>query len=147
MDLFEGPPSQSQRSPPFIPGPPRSRIGHLLPILRCAGYSDGSVSLTIVAGQPHLSIAPELQAWQTSRPRTLFDDPHTHSKCPTRVLSRGVAAVVLRQVVGSVAFLGRSDGLLGRREKLRSDISMVVGACKRVWELTDHASVERALWG
>ena len=63
------------------------------------------------------------------------------------MLSREVAAVVLWQVVGSVAFLGRSDGLLGRREGLSCDIIMMVGACQCVWELNEHPSVERASVG
>ena len=49
-------------------------------------------------------------------------------------------------VVGTV-FLCRGDGLLGRREGLSCDIIMMVGACQCVWELNEHASVERASVG
>ena len=49
-------------------------------------------------------------------------------------------------VVGTV-FLCRGDGLLGRREGLSCDSSMIVGACQCVWGLNEHASLEWALWG
>ena len=49
-------------------------------------------------------------------------------------------------VVGTV-FLCRGDGLLGRREGLSCDSSMIVGARQCVWGLNEHASLEWALWG
>ena len=63
------------------------------------------------------------------------------------MLWRVAVAVVLRQSIGSVVFLCRGDGLLGRREGLSCDIIMMVGACQCVWELNEHASVERASVG
>ena len=78
---------------------------------------------------------------------SLLADPHARSKWLTCVLWRVAAAVVLRQCIGSVVFLCRGDGLLGRREGLSCDSSMIVGACQCVWGLNEHASLEWALWG